>query len=62
MLSRKLQRKVPEVGPYSCLVLPTGCGGVMQAVLVRSLGRSAVVVGIAAGIGTHLREATCLPW
>ena len=62
MRSRKLQRKVLEVGPCSCLALLTGYGGVTQAVLGHSSGRPAAVAGIAAGIGTHLRGATCLPW
>ena len=65
MRSRKLQRKALEVGPCSYLALPTGYGGVMQAVLVRSLGRPAAVAAVAAvaaGTGTCLRGATCLPW
>ena len=63
MWSRKLQRKALEVGPYSCLALPTGYGGAMQAGLVRSWGcPAAAVAGVAAGTGKYLRGATCLPW
>ena len=60
MLSRRPQKKVLEVGPCSCLALPTDYGGVMQVVLVHSLGRQAAAA--AAEIDKHLPEATSRPW
>ena len=53
MRSQKLQKKVLEGGPCSYSALPTDYGGVMQAVLVHSLGLPAAVAEAVVGIETH---------